>query len=118
MMIIGESKTEQVKLPKHCHVVEEGCETFSRTFIWDAPRQSCRLQKIRDVKGKLQQNVFIDENELIRLEIRQPYTANFLGCPDLEVYKTQYDRLFVIATKIYILSYHKLRRQELMLRSI
>ena len=92
----GESQAYHEKLPRRCKIFDLNCETPDKTFIWEKPRQSCLLEKVRDTEGIMEGNVFIDERNLIRLEVRQPYTASFLGCPELEVYKTNYPNLFVV----------------------
>ena len=95
----GESQSEHVKLPRQCNIGDEGCETATRTYLWSLPENMCPLELVRDVQGRMEGNVFIDEKSLIRLEVKQPFTAEFLGCQSLELYKTQYENLFVMNTE-------------------
>ena len=93
---VGESQTEHIRFPPSCHIGADGCATSGRTYVWETPKETCTLEKVRDVSGKMQGNIFLDEKALIRLEVGQPFTSNILGCPELELYKTQYPNLFAI----------------------
>lgn len=93
---VGESQTEHIRFPPSCHIGADGCETSRRTYVWETPKETCTLEKVRDVSGQMKGNIFVDEKAIIRLEVGQPFTSNILGCPELELYKTQYPNLFII----------------------
>lgn len=95
---IGESQTDHVTFPRHCHIGEEGCVTGMKTYIWEMPSKLCQLERIREVQGRMEGNIFTDTKALIRLQVGPPFQASYLGCEELELYKTQYPQLFVIRT--------------------
>ena len=96
---VGESQTDHETLPRHCHIGEEGCVTGTRTYVWEIPEKLCQLERVREVQGQMVGNIFTDFKALIRLQVGPPFRADYLGCAEMDLYRTQYPQLFVIKTQ-------------------
>lgn len=91
----GESRNQHVQLPNHCHLTTAGCTTPQATYIWEFGEEYCALERVRTVRGRIENQVFIDEEKLIRIKLLKPSTRDFQGCPNIQLINTEYDKLFV-----------------------
>ena len=89
------------RLPPTCSVDKESCVTTTGTWVWEALQgeDNCKLYTTRQVQGdeltltegEEVKTIFIDNDRLIRLEVREQITK----CGET-VYTTNYPRFFLI----------------------
>ncbi len=90
----------RLRLPFNCQAQKGECVTREGTWVWPAPEgiAECKFFKIREVSGKEitmsegteVKTVFIDDQRLFRLEVKEPVHH----CQE-EMYTTNYPLLFL-----------------------
>ncbi len=91
----------RLRLPFNCQAQKGECVTREGTWVWPAPEGivECKFFKIREVsekeitmsEGTEVKTVFIDDQRLVRLEVKEPVHH----CQE-EMYTTNYPLLFLI----------------------
>ena len=86
-----------IRLPSSCELENLGC-VVQKTYLWNVPNNQCQLAKINTGKFTEEQGYVIEHRAKLLFKITDT-SPSPIGCPDGEIYHTEYEDLFL--TKDY-----------------
>ena len=86
-----------IRLPSSCELENLGC-VVQKTYLWNVPNKQCQLAKINTGKFTEEQGYVIEHRAKLLFKITDT-SPSPIGCPDGEIYHTEYEDLFL--TKDY-----------------
>ena len=88
-----EALNNHIRLPAACTVKSQGC-IARKTYLWNTPTTQCPLEKINTGKFIEEQGWLVEHRAKLLFKVTDT-SQSPIGCPDGEIYHTEYEDLFL-----------------------